>query len=200
MKLNQIRDNAGAKKNPIRVGRGIGSGKGKTSGKGHKGQKARTGVAIAGFEGGQMPLYQRLPKRGFNNISAQSFATINLGRLQKAIDEKKIDAKKPIDAAALIECGLVRRALDGVRLLGQGELTTKIEIHVFGASKSAAEAVEKAGGKIVILKPEAPTEKVRKLPKKNKAAQPTRREKRQAANAGKTAKVAAKKTTAKKAK
>ena len=150
MRLNELRDNAGARKARTRVGRGIGSGKGKTSGSGMKGQKSRTGVAIKGFEGGQMPLYRRLPKRGFKNIFRKQFATVNLGRLQKAIDDKKIDSKKPITATTLVEAGVVGRVRDGVRLLGNGELKAKIDIEVAGASKSAVAAVEKAGGKVTI--------------------------------------------------
>ncbi len=151
MRLNDLRDNAGAHKGRTRVGRGIGSGKGKTCGSGMKGQKSRSGVAIKGFEGGQMPLHRRLPKRGFNNIFRKQFATVNLGRLQKAIDDKKIDSKKAITATTLEEAGVVGRVRDGVRLLGNGELTAKIEIEVSGASKSAVAAVEKAGGKVTIV-------------------------------------------------
>jgi large subunit ribosomal protein L15 len=148
MRLNELRDNPGATKLRTRVGRGIGSGKGKTGGRGVKGQKSRSGVAIKGFEGGQMPLHMRLPKRGFNKPNRKAWAEVNLGRLQKAIDAGKIDAKKPIDTAVLIAAGLVRRELDGIRLLAKGELTSKVEISVAGASKSAIEAVEKAGGKV----------------------------------------------------
>lgn len=148
MRLNELRDNAGATKLRTRVGRGIGSGKGKTGGRGVKGQKSRSGVAIKGFEGGQMPLHMRLPKRGFNKPNRKAWAEVNLGRLQKAIDAGKIDAKKPIDAEVLIAAGLVRRELDGIRLLAKGELKTKVEITVAGASKPAVEAVEKAGGKV----------------------------------------------------
>ncbi|MEN0651906.1 MULTISPECIES: 50S ribosomal protein L15 [Hyphobacterium] len=153
MRLNDLRDNEGATKNRMRVGRGIGSGKGKTGGRGVKGQKARSGVAIKGFEGGQMPLHMRLPKRGFNQPNRLKFAEINLGRLQKAIDAKKIDAKKAIDAASLVEAGVLRRAHDGLRLLAKGELKTKVQITVSGASKAAVEAVEKAGGSVTINKP-----------------------------------------------
>jgi len=168
MKLNELADNKGARKSRTRVGRGIGSGKGKTGGRGMKGQKSRSGVAIKGFEGGQMPLYMRLPKRGFNNIFRKKFAEVNVGRLQQAIDAKKIDAKKPIDAAVLNEAGVIRRTLDGVRLLGGGELTAKVEITVDGATKSAVEAVEKAGGK-VNMNPVAPKPEG-KLPKNEKKA------------------------------
>jgi len=148
MRLNELRDNDGAAKLRTRVGRGIGSGKGKTGGRGVKGQKSRSGVAIKGFEGGQMPLHMRLPKRGFNKPNRKAWAEVNLGRLQKAIDEGKLDAKSAIDAQALIAAGLVRRELDGIRLLAKGELKTKVEITVAGASKAAVAAVEKAGGKV----------------------------------------------------
>lgn len=151
MKLNQLSDNPGATKNRIRVGRGIGSGKGKTGGRGVKGQKSRSGVAIKGFEGGQMPIYRRMPKRGFTNIFRKEFLVLNLGRLQQAIDENRIDAKNTIDTAALIAAGLVgRRVRDGVRILAKGELKAKVTIEVAGASKAAVDAVEKAGGKIVL--------------------------------------------------
>ena len=150
VKLNELHDNDGATKPRKRVGRGAGSGTGKTAGRGIKGQKSRSGVAIKGFEGGQMPLYQRLPKRGFNKPNRKSYAVVNLGLIQKFIDAKKLDIKKPIDAAALIESGLVRRELDGIRLLAKGEITAKLDLHVAGASKSAVEAVEKAGGKVTL--------------------------------------------------
>jgi large subunit ribosomal protein L15 len=155
MRLNELRDNAGSTKTRTRVGRGIGSGKGKTGGRGVKGQKSRSGVAIKGFEGGQMPLHMRLPKRGFNKPNRLAFAEVNIGRLEKAISEKKIDAKKAIDVDVLIASGLVRRAKDGVRLLAKGELKTKVEITVAGATKAAIAAVEKAGGKITIVAPKA---------------------------------------------
>ena len=147
-KLNELRDNEGSTKNRMRVGRGPGSGKGKTSGRGVKGQKSRTGVSLLGFEGGQMPLYLRMPKRGFNNPFALKFAEVNLWRLQDAIDAGKLDAKSPIDGAALVKAGVIRRELDGVRLLGEGELKAKLDITVYSASSKAAEAVEKAGGKL----------------------------------------------------
>jgi large subunit ribosomal protein L15 len=153
MKLSDIADNAGSRKKRMRVGRGIGSGKGKTSGRGGKGQTARSGVRIKGFEGGQMPLHRRLPKRGFNNIFKLDFAEINLDRLQEAIDAKTIDAGATINAESLVKSGVLRRAKDGVRLLGRGELKAKLTIEVHGASKSAVEAVEKAGGTIKILAP-----------------------------------------------
>ena len=153
MKLDQLRDNPGARKTRIRVGRGIGSGKGKTGGRGGKGQTARTGVAINGFEGGQMPLYRRLPKRGFNNIFALEFVEVNTGRLQQAIDAGRLDAGKPVDAVALRAAGLISRPRDGVRLLGKGELKAKLSIEVAGASKSAIAAVEKAGGSVKVTRP-----------------------------------------------
>ena len=151
MKLNLVKDNPGATKNAKRVGRGIGSGTGKTSGSGHKGQKARSGVSIKGFEGGQMPIHRRLPKRGFNNIFRKNFVEVNLGRLQTAIDAGKLDAGKPVDSAALLAAGVISKPRDGVRILAKGKLTAKkVEIHVAGASKAAVAAVEKAGGKIVV--------------------------------------------------
>ena len=150
MRLNDLRDKAGAVKARTRVGRGIGSGKGKTGGRGVKGQKSRSGVAIKGFEGGQMPLHMRLPKRGFNKPNRKDWAEVNLGRLQSAIEAGKIDAGKPVGAAELIAAGLVRREKDGVRLLAKGELKSKVELTVAGASKAAVEAVEKAGGKVTV--------------------------------------------------
>ncbi len=157
MKLSEIADNPGSRKQRMRVGRGIGSGKGKTSGRGGKGQTARSGVRIKGFEGGQMPMHRRLPKRGFNNIFRLDFVEINLDRIQQAIDAKKLDAGSVINAEALVKSGALRRAKDGVRLLGRGELKSKINIEVHGASKSAIAAVEKAGGTVKILAP-APVE------------------------------------------
>ncbi len=151
MKLNDIKDNEGARHRKMRVGRGIGSGKGKTAGRGQKGQKSRSGVAIKGFEGGQMPLHMRIPKRGFNNIFAKDYAEVNLGMIQKFIDAKKLDAKATIDQAALKAAGLSRGGKDGVRILAKGELTSKITVSVAGASKGAIEAIEKAGGKVEIL-------------------------------------------------
>jgi len=148
MKLNDLRDNEGATHYKKRLGRGIGSGSGKTAGRGVKGQKARSGVAVNGFEGGQMPLYRRLPKRGFNNIFAKSFNVVSLARIQTAIDAKKLDAKETINAEALIKAGVIRRAKDGVRLLSDGELKAKLTFDVAGASKSAIEKVEKAGGSV----------------------------------------------------
>ena len=161
MKLHEIADNPGARKNRFRIGRGIGSGKGKTGGRGGKGQTARSGVRIKGFEGGQMPLHRRLPKRGFRNTAfQQKFNEINLGRLQAAIDAGQLDPKATIDAEALVKAGVMRRAKDGVRLLGKGELKAKVNIVVFGASKSAKAAVEKAGGSVKVLAPkkEVPAE------------------------------------------
>jgi large subunit ribosomal protein L15 len=153
MKLSDIADNAGSRKKRMRVGRGIGSGKGKTSGRGGKGQTARSGVRIKGFEGGQMPLHRRLPKRGFNNIFRIEYAEVNLDRLQQAIDAKTLDAGAVINAESLVKSGVVRRAKGGVRLLGRGEIKAKINVEVHGASKSAIEAVEKAGGSVKILAP-----------------------------------------------
>jgi len=153
MKLNDLADNAGSRKKRMRVGRGIGSGKGKTSGRGGKGQTARSGVRIKGFEGGQMPLHRRLPKRGFNNVFRLQFVEINLDRLQQAIDAKLIDAKDTINAESLVKARVLRRAKDGVRLLGRGELKATLTIEVHGASKSAIAAVEKAGGTVKILAP-----------------------------------------------
>lgn len=153
MKLNDIRDNEGARHRKMRIGRGIGSGKGKTGGRGQKGQKARSGVAIKGFEGGQMPLHMRLPKRGFNNPFAKDYAEVNLGMVQKFIDAKKLDASKDIDHAALQAAGLARGGKDGVRLLGKGELKAKAKFIVAGASKGAIEAVEKVGGSVEVLAP-----------------------------------------------
>lgn len=158
MRLNEIADNPGATKNRKRIGRGIGSGKGKTGGRGVKGQKSRSGVAIKGFEGGQMPLYQRLPKRGFNNINRKNFVPVNLGRLQEAIDAKKIDAKKTITIDVLKESGVVNGVKDGVRLLAKGDLKTKITIEVSGASAAAVAAVEKAGGTVTVTLVAAPVE------------------------------------------
>ncbi|MEM9968723.1 MAG: 50S ribosomal protein L15 [Pseudomonadota bacterium] len=150
MKLHELSDNPGASRKRKRVGRGPGSGIGKTGGRGIKGQKSRSGVAINGYEGGQMPLYQRLPKRGFNKPNRKAFAVVNLGLLQKFIDAKKLDADQPIDAEALIASGLVRRKLDGIRVLAKGELTAKVELIVAGASKAAIDAVEKVGGTVSV--------------------------------------------------
>jgi large subunit ribosomal protein L15 len=152
MKLNEIRDNEGALKQRIRVGRGIGSGKGKTGGRGVKGQTSRAGVAIKGFEGGQMPLYRRLPKRGFNNLFAKDLNEVNLGRIQQAVEAGKLDAKGAVTIEALVAAGVItRQAKDGVKILGVGELKTKLAFEVYGASKSAVAAIEKAGGSVKIL-------------------------------------------------
>ena len=156
MKLNELKGQPGSHKRSKRLGRGIGSGKGKTSGKGVKGQKARSGIAIHGFEGGQMPLHMRMPKRGFNNIHRKDFAEVNLWRLEQAIAAGKLDAKKAIDAAVLIAAGVIRRELDGVKLLGKGELTTKLNITVYSVTGAARAAVEKAGGSVTTTKKEAP--------------------------------------------
>ena len=153
MRLNELRENDGARKVRIRVGRGKGSGKGKTGGRGLNGQKSRSGVSLVGFEGGQMPLYRRLPKRGFTNISKIEFDVVNIGRLQSAIDQNKIDIAKVIDAQAMKDAGLVSGNRNGVRLLGMGKLSTKLNVEVAGASKSAILAVEKVGGKVVLPKP-----------------------------------------------
>ncbi|MBZ9821791.1 50S ribosomal protein L15 [Mesorhizobium sp. CA4] len=153
MKLNDLRDKDGATHSKKRLGRGIGSGSGKTAGRGVKGQKARSGVAINGFEGGQMPLYRRLPKRGFNNLFGKSFAIVSLAKIQAAIDAKKLDAKAAVTAEALVTAGVIRRAKDGVRVLSDGELKAKLSFDVAGASKAAIEKIEKAGGSVKL--PEA---------------------------------------------
>ena len=176
MRLNEIRDNGTARRNRRRIGRGTGSGSGKTSGRGHKGQKSRSGASINGFEGGQMPITRRLPKRGFNNIFRKQYDTVNVGLLQEAIDAKRIDPKKPIDADALRAAGLIGKPRDGVRLLGQGEITAKVKIEVTGASAGAIAAVEKAGGSVTVLAPkkvetEQPSKKDRKKAKKAKKAE-----------------------------
>lgn len=150
MKLNELRDNEGATKNRIRVGRGIGSGKGKTCGRGQKGQKSRSGVAVNGFEGGQMPIYRRLPKRGFKNPFAKEFAVVNLDTIQKAVDAGKLNAAA-IDVAALMNAGVISKELDGVRLLARGAITSSVTISVNFASKAAVAAVEKAGGKVNLI-------------------------------------------------
>ena len=150
MELNTLTDNKGSTRNRRRVGRGVGSGIGKTSGSGHKGQKARSGVAIKGFEGGQMPIHRRLPKRGFVNIFRKNYIEVNIGEIQKAIDDGKIDPSNPVDVNALRSAGLVGKLKDGVRLLGNGNISSKIEVHVIGASKPAISAVEKKGGSVVL--------------------------------------------------
>jgi len=154
-KLNELAPRPGSTKNRMRVGRGPGSGKGKTAGRGVKGQKARSGVAIAAFEGGQMPLHMRMPKRGFNKPNRRAYAEVNLWRIEQALAAGKLDAAKPIDAAALVAAGVVRRAKDGIKLLGKGDLSAKLEITVHAASASAREAVEKAGGSLTTTRPEA---------------------------------------------
>ena len=151
MKLNQIKDNVGSTKNRKRIGRGIGSGTGKTSGKGHKGQKARSGVSIKGFEGGQMPIHRRLPKRGFTNINRINFTELNLGKIQKLIDSNKIDPKKTINYKTLLDLGLVKSNKTRIKLLAKGEIKNKIDIEVSAFSNSAKEIIEKAGGSIIIL-------------------------------------------------
>lgn len=148
MKLNEIRDKDGAVKARKRVGRGIGSGSGKTAGRGVKGQKSRSGVAIKGFEGGQMPIYRRLPKRGFTNVFASSYNVVSVGRLQAAVDAGKLDAGQTVDAAALKAAGVIRRVKDGVRVLADGELTAKLVLDVAGASRAAVDKIEKAGGSV----------------------------------------------------
>ena len=153
MKLHEIRDNDGANRKKKRVARGPGSGKGKTAGRGIKGQTSRSGVALNGYEGGQMPLYRRLPKRGFTAPNAKEFAVVNLGHIQTFIDAGKLDAKAPVTEDALVAAGVVRRKLDGVRVLAKGELKAKLDITVAGASKTAIEAIEKAGGKITVTIP-----------------------------------------------
>ncbi|MEE2687843.1 MAG: 50S ribosomal protein L15 [Pseudomonadota bacterium] len=178
MKLHELSDNRGARQARKRVGRGIGSGKGKTSGRGHKGQKSRAGATIKGFEGGQMPLYRRVPKRGFNNIFRKNYVAINVGRLQQAIDSKKLDAKKTITAEVLAASGVIRRVRDGVRLLAKGELNTKVTVEVAGASKAAVTRVEEMGGTVVILANTAgankrlkSTEKSNLIPEDNRASE-----------------------------
>ena len=158
MKLSDIADNAGSRKKRMRVGRGIGSGKGKTSGRGGKGQTARSGVRIKGFEGGQMPLHRRLPKRGFKNTAfALKLNEVNLDKVQAAIDAGRLDAGATVDAGVLVKAGVLRRAKDGVRLLGSGEIKAKVAFSVWGASRSAVAAVEKAGGSVTLLAPKRET-------------------------------------------
>ena len=153
MRLNELRDNQGARKARVRVGRGTSSGKGKTGGRGVKGQKSRSGVSIKGFEGGQMPLHMRLPKRGFNVPNPKKLNAVNLGRLQQALDAGKLNASDAVNTASLKSAGVIRRELDGVRIIGNGELKTKLDFEVFGVSASAREAIEKLGGKITVLAP-----------------------------------------------
>ena len=200
MRLNELRDNPGATQPRKRVGRGIGSGKGKTAGRGHKGQKSRSGVAMKGFEGGQMPIHRRLPKRGFNNLFAKDFNVVNLGRVQLAIEKGQLDAKKPVTVDALLAAGVIRRVRDGVRLLGQGEISAKVAFEVTGASAGAVKAVEKAGGSVTIValpKREAkPKDKAAKPAAKKPAAKAEA--KPAAAKTKEKAKPAAKKPAAKK--
>lgn len=179
MKLNEIANNAGATKKKTKVGRGSSSGLGKTCGRGVKGAKARTGNAVYGFEGGQMPLHMRMPKRGFNNIFANDFAEVNLGRIQKAVDEKKLDTAGKIDVAALKAAGLVSKSRDGVRLLAKGEITAKLTLEVAGASKSAVEAVERAGGSVTVT--------FKKKVNMNKKGEPGKRQQRRIKSAEKRA-------------
>ena len=169
MKLNEIRDNEGAHKKRMRVGRGPGSGKGKTAGRGVKGQKSRSGVAIGGFEGGQMPLYMRMPKRGFNNPNALKLAEVNLWRLQDAVDAKKLDAKGEINGEALVAAGVIRRVKDGVRLLGTGEIKGKLNLVVWSASAGARKAIEAAGGSVVEQRIEAEAKAAARVEKRNAA-------------------------------
>ena len=158
MKLNEIKDNKGARKSRVRVGRGIGSGLGKTAGRGQKGQKSRSGVSVFGFEGGQMPLHMRIPKRGFNNIFAKDYAEVNLGAIQKLVDAKALDAKGTIDHAALKAAGVARGGKDGVRILGKGDFSSKLTFKVAGVSKGAREAIEKAGGSVELIERKVPSE------------------------------------------
>lgn len=169
MKLNEIRDNEGAHKKRMRVGRGPGSGKGKTAGRGVKGQKSRSGVAIGGFEGGQMPLYMRMPKRGFNNPNALKLAEVNLWRLQDAIDAKKLDIKGEIKGDALVAAGVIRRVKDGVRILGTGEITSKLNLVVWSASAGAVKAIEAAGGTVVQERIAAEAKAAARIEKRNAA-------------------------------
>ena len=166
MNLNDIRDNAGATKSRKRVGRGIGSGTGKTASRGVKGQKSRSGVSLVGFEGGQMPLYRRLPKRGFTNVFRKNMAEINLGRLQKAVDSGKLDSKAPVTLDALKAAGVLKGRFDGLRVLGNGELKAKLTIEADGASKAAVAAIEKAGGSITIAEVSKPEGKLQPKAKK----------------------------------
>lgn len=170
MRLNELRDNPGATRPRKRVGRGPGSGTGKTAGRGHKGQKSRSGVAIKGFEGGQMPIHRRMAKRGFNNIFKKDMNEVNLGRVQEAIDKKKLDPNKPVTVDALLSAGIIRRARDGVRLLGNGELKTKVGFEVTGVSAGAQKAVEKAGGSVALV------EMPKRAPKPKKPEKPAKAE------------------------
>ena len=179
MRLNELRDNPGATRPRKRVGRGPGSGTGKTAGRGHKGQKSRSGVAIKGFEGGQMPIHRRLAKRGFNNIFRKDLNEVNLDRIQEAIDKKKLDPKKPVTVDALLAAGIIRRARDGVRLLGRGEIKTKVAFEVTGVTAGAKKAVEKAGGSVTLVEmpKRAPKPKTDAPKAKGKAPAPAKAEK-----------------------
>lgn len=200
MRLSDLKDNAGATQPAKRVGRGMGSGKGKTAGRGNKGQKSRSGVALKGFEGGQMPIHRRLPKRGFNNLFTKDYNEVNVERLQAAVDKKLLDAKKPVTVAALAEAGIIKKVKDGVRLLGQGELKTKLTIEVTGASASAVKAVEKAGGSVSIvdLPRRAPKPKQEAKVKSESKAKAKSAEEKPAAKKSAAKKPAAKKTAARK--
>jgi large subunit ribosomal protein L15 len=173
MRLNEISDNQGARPPRKRVGRGIGSGTGKTAGRGHKGQKSRSGVSLLGFEGGQMPLYRRLPKGGFTNIFRKNYRIVNIGRLQQAVDAGKLDAGKPVTEAALVEAGVIKSVRDGVRILAKGELSAKLTIDISGASKGAIAAVEKAGGSVAVKVVVKPVSATPKKAKGKKAAKKT---------------------------
>jgi large subunit ribosomal protein L15 len=199
MRLSDLRDNPGATQPRKRVGRGIGSGKGKTAGRGHKGQKSRSGVAMKGFEGGQMPIHRRLPKRGFNNLFSKDLNEVNVGRLQAAVDKKLLDPKKTVTVALLAEAGIIKRVKDGVRLLGDGELKTKLAIEVTGASASAVKAVEKAGGSVSIVEMPKPAAKPKddKKPARKAKAKPAQKEKAEAADDEPAAKKTAKSSTSK---
>jgi large subunit ribosomal protein L15 len=182
MRLNEIKDNPGSRKLRVRIGRGIGSGVGKTGGRGGKGQTARSGVRLGGFEGGQMPLFRRLPKRGFNKLNPKEFNEINLGGLQQAIDDKRVDASKPVTVVSLIAAGVLRRTKDGLRVLGHGELKTKVSVTANHVSASAREGIEKAGGTITLIVPKVlaadvakraktAAKKAKKAPKQGKTAE-----------------------------
>ena len=183
MKLNDIRDNDGARKGRMRVGRGIGSGKGKTAGRGQKGQKSREGVSIAGFEGGQMPLHMRLPKRGFNNIFAKDYAEVNLGAIEKLVQAGKLEAGATVDHAALKAAGVARGGKDGVRVLGKGDFSTKLSFNVAGVSKSAREAIEKAGGSVSVIEVVAAADKAAAKKGKAREARLANKAEKQAAKA-----------------
>ncbi|MEP2736073.1 MAG: 50S ribosomal protein L15 [Erythrobacter sp.] len=198
MKLNDLRDNEGARKGRMRKGRGIGSGKGKTAARGQKGQKSRSGVAIKGFGGGQMPLHMRLPKRGFNNPFGKDFAEVNIGMVQKYIDAKKLDGKKDVTEDALRDCGLIRGGKDGVRLLGKGEITAKVKFIVAGATKGAIAAVEKAGGSVEVVASVKPSSKPSSKPSAKKETAEKAAPKKAAPKKAAAEKAPAKKAPAKK--